>query len=151
MGFADEDGKVVKPSLQGGIVAMYYMGALLGAFWAGALSDSYGRIKGIWMACFWCLAGVILQASAQNLAHMLCARIVAGVGVAFIIVIAPSWTAELPPAAHRGKMISLTFWPTLEGSLCLPGSALAPRSPRTRAERSDGDSSLRVRPSPSCS
>ncbi|KAL2005216.1 hypothetical protein VTN00DRAFT_2426 [Thermoascus crustaceus] len=109
MGFADEDGKVVKPSLQGGIVAMYYMGALLGAFWAGALSDSYGRIKGIWMACFWCLAGVILQASAQNLAHMLCARIVAGVGVAFIIVIAPSWTAELAPAAHRGKMISLTF------------------------------------------
>lgn len=115
MGFADDHGTVIKPSLQGGIVAMYYFGALLGAFWAGAFSDNYGRIKGIWMACFWCLAGVILQASAANLAHMLCARIVAGVGVAFIIVIAPSWTAELAPAAHRGKMIALTFLANFSG------------------------------------
>lgn len=70
----------------GRIVAIYYFGALLGAFWAGQFSDKYGRIKGILMACFWCLAGVILQASATNLAFMLCARIVAGVGVAFILV-----------------------------------------------------------------
>ncbi len=109
MGFADEHGKVINPSLQGGIAAIYYFGALLGAFWAGSFSDTYGRIKGIWMACFWCLAGVILQASAINLAHMLCARVVAGVGVSFIIVIAPSWTAELAPASHRGQMIALTF------------------------------------------
>ncbi|KAJ9634663.1 hypothetical protein H2199_008948 [Coniosporium tulheliwenetii] len=115
MGFADADGTVIKPSLQGGIVAIYYAGALLGAFWAGAFSDSYGRIKGIWMACFWCMCGVILQASAVNLAHMLCARIVAGVGVAFIIVIAPAWTAELAPAAHRGKMIALTFLANFSG------------------------------------
>ncbi|KAJ5865276.1 uncharacterized protein N7529_007192 [Penicillium soppii] len=109
MGFADEHGKVIKPSLQGGIAAMYYFGALLGAFWAGSFSDAYGRIKGIWMACLWCLVGVILQASAMNLTHMLCARVVAGVGVSFIIVIAPSWTAELAPASHRGQMIALTF------------------------------------------
>lgn len=61
------------------------------------------------MACFWCMAGVILQTSAVNLAHILCARVVAGVGVSFIIVIAPMWTAELSPAAHRGKTIALTF------------------------------------------
>ena len=67
------------------------------------------------MACFFCLAGVVLQASAQNLAHMLCARIVAGVGVSFIIVIAPAWTAELAPAAHRGRMIALTFLANFSG------------------------------------
>ena len=43
MGFADEDGKVTRPSLQGGIVAMYYAGALFGAFGAGSFSDAYGR------------------------------------------------------------------------------------------------------------
>lgn len=43
MGFADENGHVIKPSLQGGIVATYYAGSLLGAFWAGHLSDKYGR------------------------------------------------------------------------------------------------------------
>lgn len=45
MGFADEHGNVIKPSLQGGIVSTYYAGSLLGAFWAGQLSDKYGRMS----------------------------------------------------------------------------------------------------------
>lgn len=90
-------------------------GSLFAAFWAGSFSDNYGRIKGMWMACFWCLCGVILQASAVNLAHMLCARFIAGMGVAFILVIAPMWTAELSPAAHRGKIIALTFLANFSG------------------------------------
>ncbi len=44
MGFADEHGKVINPSLQGGIVSTYYAGSLLGAFWAGQFSDKYGRM-----------------------------------------------------------------------------------------------------------
>ena len=43
MGFANADGKVIRPTLQGGIVAQYYAGALVGAFWAGDFSDRYGR------------------------------------------------------------------------------------------------------------
>ncbi|KAI7203923.1 general substrate transporter [Hortaea werneckii] len=109
MGYMDASGTVTKPTLQGGISAMYYCGALFGAFWAGSFSDNYGRIKGIWMACFWCMVGVVLQTSAIDLAAMLVARFLAGIGVAFILVIAPMWTAELSPAAHRGKTIALTF------------------------------------------
>jgi len=45
MGFADENGHVIKPSLQGGIVATYYAGSLLGAFWAGQFSDKHGRMS----------------------------------------------------------------------------------------------------------
>ncbi|ORY02663.1 general substrate transporter [Clohesyomyces aquaticus] len=115
MGFMDANGVVIKPTLQGGIVAMYYAGSLLGAFAAGIFSDSYGRIKGIWVACFFCTCGVILQASAVDLASILVARVIAGIGVAFIIVIAPAWTAELSPAAHRGKLITLTFLANFSG------------------------------------
>jgi len=61
------------------------------------------------------MLGVILQSSAVNLAHMLVARLCAGCGVAFIIVIAPAWTAELSPAAHRGKNIALTFLANFSG------------------------------------
>jgi hypothetical protein len=43
MGFADGTGKITNPSLQGGIVSIYYAGSLLGAFWAGQFSDRYGR------------------------------------------------------------------------------------------------------------
>lgn len=131
MGYTNDKDEVVKPMLQGGIAAVYYLyvspwfyqkrqlmlqsGSLLAAFWAGSFSDNYGRIKGMWMACFWCIAGVILQASAVNLAHMLCARFVAGMGVAFILVIAPMWTAELSAASHRGKQIALTFLANFSG------------------------------------
>jgi MFS family permease len=58
---------------------------------------------------------VILQYSAVNLAHMLVARLCAGCGVAFIIVIALAWTADLSPAAHRGKNIALTFLANFSG------------------------------------
>jgi len=61
------------------------------------------------------MLGVILQSSAVNLPHMLVARLCAGCGVAFIIVIAPAWTAELSPAAHRGKNIALTFLANFSG------------------------------------
>lgn len=115
MGFANENGHVINPSLQGGIVAVYYAGALFGAFWAGAFSDIYGRVKGLWAAIFWCTIGVILQSSAVNLTHMMIARVCAGIGVAFIIVIAPAWTAELSPAAERGKTIALTFLANFTG------------------------------------
>lgn len=67
------------------------------------------------MACFWCMVGVVLQTSAIDLAAMLVARFLAGIGVAFIIVIAPMWTAELSPAAHRGKTIALTFLANFSG------------------------------------
>ncbi|EWG45861.1 hypothetical protein FVEG_06509 [Fusarium verticillioides 7600] len=115
MGYTNDKDEVIKPMLQGGIAAVYYLGSLFAAFWAGSFSDNYGRIKGMWMACFWCIAGVILQASAVNLSHMLCARFVAGMGVAFILVIAPMWTAELSAASHRGKQVALTFLANFSG------------------------------------
>lgn len=115
MGFANAEGHVQKPTLQGGIASIYYAGSLFGGFLAGSFSDKYGRIKGIWAACAFCFAGVVLQASAINLASILVARVIAGIGVAFILVIAPSWTAELSPAAHRGDTIALTFLANFAG------------------------------------
>jgi MFS family permease len=115
MGFADAEGHFTRPTLQGGIAAIYYAGSLLGGFIAGSFSDKYGRIKGIWAACVFCFAGVVLQTAAVNLAAILVARIIAGIGVAFILVIAPSWTAELSPAAHRGDTIALTFLANFAG------------------------------------
>ena len=115
MGFADAEGVVTDPTLQGGISAIYYAGSLFGGFFAGSFSDRYGRIKGIQLGCAFCVIGVILQTAAVDLASMLVARVVAGIGVSFLLVIAPSWTAELSPAAHRGDTIALTFLANFSG------------------------------------
>ncbi|KAK4687599.1 hypothetical protein P7C73_g2514, partial [Tremellales sp. Uapishka_1] len=115
MGFRDASGAVSKPTLQGGIAAIYYAGSLIGGFFAGDFSDRFGRIKGIWVACAFCFVGVVLQTAAVNLASMLVARVIAGIGVSFILVIAPSWTAELSPASHRGDTIALTFLANFSG------------------------------------
>lgn len=67
------------------------------------------------MAALICFLGVVLQTSAINLPMILVARIVAGIGVSFILCIAPAWTAELSPAAHRGDTIALTFLANFSG------------------------------------
>lgn len=134
MGFGDAAGNVTKPTLQGGIVSIYYAGSLFGGFFAGSFrsifflsipfglfgantcdSDKYGRIAGIRMAAMICFIGVVLQTAAIGLPMILVARVVAGVGVSFILCIAPAWTAELSPAAHRGDTIALTFLANFSG------------------------------------
>lgn len=115
MGFANAEGVVTNPTLQGGISSIYYAGSLFGGFLAGIFSDRYGRIKGIQVACVFCFIGVVLQTAAVDLASILVARVIAGIGVSFILVIAPSWTAELSPAAHRGDTIALTFLANFSG------------------------------------
>lgn len=115
MGFANAQGVVTDPTLQGGISSIYYAGSLFGGFLAGSFSDKYGRIKGIQLACAICFVGVVLQTAAVDLASILVARVIAGIGVSFILVIAPSWTAELSPAAHRGDTIALTFLANFSG------------------------------------
>ena len=57
---------------EGGIVAVYYGGTLIGALIAGSLADRAGRIKAGVFGSMWALLGAVLQASAQNIAWMCC-------------------------------------------------------------------------------
>lgn len=52
--------------LQGGIVAVYYVGTLVGAFVGGLVGERVGRIKTIAFGAAWAIFGASLQCSAQN-------------------------------------------------------------------------------------
>lgn len=52
--------------LQGGIVSVYYVGTLLGAFGGGWFGEKHGRIKTIALGAVWAVFGASLQCSAQN-------------------------------------------------------------------------------------
>lgn len=67
-------------ALLGGVVAIYYAGTLMGALLGGYIGDKIGRIRTVIVGSLFAIFGASLQASAQNLAWMICARIITGVG-----------------------------------------------------------------------
>jgi MFS family permease len=119
-----QNGVIDKPLREGGIVAIYYLGATIGGLWGGHIADKYGRVKGVLLGCFFVLLGAPLmvsnhyissfrsdelissQASAKNAAWMCCARVIAGLGVGFFITIIPVWSAEISSADKRGSVFS---------------------------------------------
>jgi MFS family permease len=60
--------------LQGAIVAIYYIGTLLGSFLGGWFGDEYGRTRAIAFGAAWGTLGASLQCSAQNHDWMICGR-----------------------------------------------------------------------------
>lgn len=60
---------------EGGIVAVYYGGTMIGALMAGSLADRCGRIKAIIFGCLWIILGAVLQASAYNITWMCFGRV----------------------------------------------------------------------------
>lgn len=57
---------VTNSLLQGGIVSVYYLGTLVGAFFGGWVGDRIGRPKSIAFGATWAMLGAALQCSAQN-------------------------------------------------------------------------------------
>ncbi|THH33353.1 hypothetical protein EUX98_g809 [Antrodiella citrinella] len=100
---------ITHPTRQGGIVSIYYFGTLIGCLLGGILGDRIGRLKGMIVASVWVLIGAALQASAQNLAMMLCARVVCGVGTGCLNAIVPVWSAEVATHTSRGAFIASEF------------------------------------------
>ena len=100
---------------EGGIVAVYYAGTLVGALIAGSLADRCGRIKAVVFGSMWALLGAILQASAMNIAWMCCARVIAGVGVGAIDCVVPVWSAEVSSHSARGAFLAIEFFMNIGG------------------------------------
>lgn len=110
-GHVDDNGKVVVTNalLQGGIVAIYYLGTLVGCLWGGAVADRYGRIKTIGFGAAWGVIGASLQTSAQNSNWMLCARVVNGIGTGILNAVVPAWASEIADYTNRGQFIAIEF------------------------------------------
>ncbi|KAI9728317.1 MAG: hypothetical protein M1834_007721 [Cirrosporium novae-zelandiae] len=109
MGIYPLDNNQRNTAAEGGIVAVYYGGTLIGALIAGSLADRAGRIKAIIFGCFWALLGAALQASAYNITWMCCARVIAGVGVGAMDAVVPVWSAEVSSHSARGAFLAIEF------------------------------------------
>ncbi len=110
MGINPIKGNQRNVAAEGGIVSVYYGGTLIGALIAGSLADRCGRVKAVVFGSMWALLGAVLQASAQNIAWMCCARVIAGVGVGAIDCVIPVWSAEVSSHSARGAFLAIEFF-----------------------------------------
>ncbi|KAJ5847626.1 hypothetical protein N7455_011583 [Penicillium solitum] len=109
VGIGKPDGTVTDTTHQGGIVSVYYLGAIFGCFAGGYLADRVGRINGLLMGSFFALVGGALQSAAQNSDFMICARVLTGIGTGALTGITPVLVSETSTADHRGGYLGYVF------------------------------------------
>lgn len=93
--------------LQGTVVAIYEVGSASGSIACFFIGDWLGRRKTILLAGYIALVGIILQTTPFQLAQLIVARVVTGVGVGMFTSTIPVWVSECSRAKARGKMVML--------------------------------------------
>uniref|UniRef100_A0A7S2SRE6 Hexose transporter 1 n=1 Tax=Mucochytrium quahogii TaxID=96639 RepID=A0A7S2SRE6_9STRA len=92
---------------------LFHVFTILGAPFAGQLSDRFGRKPLIVVAIALFFAGALWQSCAGLISHsfawtsVLLGRCLGGIGNGFILTIMPVYAAELSPAKYRGKVLTL--------------------------------------------
>ncbi|KAF7559754.1 hypothetical protein G7046_g4389 [Stylonectria norvegica] len=109
VGIGNSDGTVTDTVHQGGIVSIYYLGAIFGCFAGGWLADRIGRINGLFIGTCFALVGGALQAATQSSNFILVARVVTGVGTGALTGITPVLVSETSTATHRGGFLGYVF------------------------------------------
>jgi sugar porter (SP) family MFS transporter len=109
------DVKITHPTKEGGIVAIYYLGTLVGGFLGGWIGDIVGRVNCVRAGCAWVIVGATLQTAAMNSDWMLCARVINGVGTGILNVVVPVWSAETSDYTVRGMAIAFEFFLNIFG------------------------------------
>jgi sugar porter (SP) family MFS transporter len=91
---------------QGVLVSILLLGALIGALVGGYLADLLGRKWTILLTAVFFILGSWITAEAYVYFMLLFGRIVSGIAVGVISVVAPLYLAEIAPPNHRGAIVS---------------------------------------------
>ncbi|KAL1923453.1 uncharacterized protein VTP21DRAFT_8433 [Calcarisporiella thermophila] len=91
------------------IVAMFEVGAFFGSMICGWFADRFGRLKAVLAGCIVLSVGAAMQSAAYELGLMISGRIVAGLGIGFLMTTLPILQSELAPPADRGTQECLQW------------------------------------------
>ncbi len=98
---------LLNPSQEGLAGSSAIAGCIPGAFFAGFLSDRFGRRKVLFVcAILYALSGV-LSAVPRTFIEFLCARFASGLSIGVSSMICPVYIAEMAPPLWRGRLGSL--------------------------------------------
>lgn len=91
--------------IQGTIVALYTVGGFFGSLLCIYAGDRLGRRRVIVLGSAITIIGAILMATAFELAHLIVARVVLGVGTGLYLATVPVWQSEVSRANERGANV----------------------------------------------
>lgn len=88
-------------------VSCALLGAALGAWVAGMVSERVGRVRTMLIASILLLVSALGCGLCFGPGDLIFWRIIGGIGVGFASVIAPAYIAEISPSEHRGRLGSM--------------------------------------------
>lgn len=94
-------------AMTGWVASCALLGCVVGAMYAGKLSDNIGRRKVLMLAALLFAVSSLGTAFAPNLNFFVAFRIVGGMGIGIASVLSPMYISEMAPAEIRGKLISI--------------------------------------------
>jgi MFS transporter, SP family, xylose:H+ symportor len=93
------------------------VGCFAGSLVAGALADRYGRKPVLLASAILFALSSVLTGWAPNFPAFVAWRIIGGVAIGLSSNISPLYIAEVSPAAHRGRLVSLNQFAVVIGIL----------------------------------
>lgn len=109
----------LSPGMKGWIASCALIGCVIGAMFAGTLSDKVGRKKML------VLSGILFAVSSAGIAIPLSLswfvffRLIGGVGIGIASMLAPMYIAEIAPAEIRGRLVSVNQLGIVTGILLI--------------------------------
>src|SRR5580693_4429943 len=89
------------------VVSIVLIGAMAGGLVGGAVADKIGRRATLVWAGAIFIVGSVLAPLSPNVATLIIARAIIGIGIGFTSVTAPVYVSELAPPQSRGMLIGL--------------------------------------------
>jgi SP family arabinose:H+ symporter-like MFS transporter len=105
------------PAMTGWAASSGIVGGIVGALFAGGISDYLGRKKALMLAAFFFAASGIGTALPNSLTELVIFRMAAGIGFGMASLISPLYIAEIAPARIRGTLVSLNQLAIVTGIL----------------------------------
>jgi sugar porter (SP) family MFS transporter len=99
-------------------VSSLLVGAIIGAFGSGVLSDKFGRKKVLIVVALFFAASCTFTAIATSSVMFISARLFGGLAVGAASVLSPMYVAEVAPPKNRGMLVSAYQLAIVLGILC---------------------------------